>query len=187
MLYYRMSLFYDIFFAKYDANNNFQWAKAYGTSQQNYANRIATDANGDVYVAGQFSGTIDLGNSVELTSLGTDSDWDAYIAKFDGTDGTAIWAVSMGNTAEWDFGNAMCVDNLGNVYIAGGFEGIANFGGTDITASDANDAFIAKYDTDGTFQWVEQISGTDEQSVLGITCDDTYLVFERKRNFKKHS
>ncbi len=166
---------FDFYFAKFDANNNFQWAKSYGSTYQDYATGIATDANGDIYISGIFTGTIDLGNGVELTSIGLNSDWDAYLAKFSGTDGTAIWASTMGNGTEWDFGHTVCVDNTGNVYVAGEFEGTANFGGTDITASNGTDAFIAKFNTDGVFQWVNQISGYGYETILSINTDANSL------------
>ncbi|MCB0381610.1 MAG: SBBP repeat-containing protein, partial [Flavobacteriales bacterium] len=65
----------DIFLAKYDANGNYLWAiNAGSVDGSNIGYGVVTDSLGDVYISGQFFGTVDFNPSVvtnTLTSNGT--------------------------------------------------------------------------------------------------------------------
>src|ERR1044071_5694314 len=73
---------------------------------------------------------------------------------------------------------ATCVDNGGNYYVAGSFNGTVDFdmsgGILTRTAASAGftDGFIAKYNPVGALSWVISFGGTDNDGVYGITADD---------------
>ncbi len=158
---------YDIYIAKFDSQNNFQWAKCFGSDWNDQGFGVTTDANGDVYITGHIDGNIDLGNGVTLTELDVQGTWDAIIVKFDGSDGTALWGKVLGG-ADAEQGKEVCTDNSGNVYVAGSFGATADFGGTSMTAASSKDGFIAKFDTDGAIQWAKQVSGNSFQGVFAM-------------------
>lgn len=54
---------------------------------------------------------------------------------------------------------ALVVDAQGNITVTGSFGGTADFGGTQLTASGAEDIFIASFDAAGVLRWVRQIQG----------------------------
>ena len=59
----------DIFMAKYDASGNYVWAKRFGSSTNNDVGYgIAVDASENVYIAGQFLGTVDFDPSTSATA-----------------------------------------------------------------------------------------------------------------------
>jgi hypothetical protein len=65
-------------------------------------------------------------------------------------------------------------DPAGNVYVAGHFSGNPDFDmgpGAAILSSNAADGFVAKYSSTGAFQWVVQVSGSQEQYPEGMTVD----------------
>jgi hypothetical protein len=55
-----------------------------------------------------------------------------------------------------DVARGVGVDPMGNVYVAGGFNGEALFGTTTLNSGEYHDFFLAKYDSSGTFLWVRQ-------------------------------
>lgn len=154
----------DIFLVKYDLNGNLIWARSSGESYQDYANRIAADVNGNLYIAGAFvSQSISFG-SVVLNKIDTTSNnSNAFVVKYD-PNGNAIWARSAGANSA-----AGCVstDNTaaGNLYITGSYTaGPITFGST--TLYDSSAFFITKYDSSGNALWAEATQFTG--SLTGI-------------------
>ena len=132
----------DVFVAKYNTSGTVQWAKSIGGPDNINGNGIATDSGENVYVIGQYSGTIDFGSGTSLNSAGS---FDAFIAKYD-TSGTVQWAKSIGGTS-YDDGNSVATDSSGNVYVTGRYYGTVTIGSTTLTSAGDADAFVAKYST----------------------------------------
>ncbi len=68
----------DGFVAKLDAGGSHIWSQSHGSTGTDQTRGVATDAQGFVYVLGQFEGTVDLGKG-DLTSAG---DADLYLVKY---------------------------------------------------------------------------------------------------------
>jgi hypothetical protein len=81
-----------------------------------------------------------------------------------------IEAVHAGGTG-YESGYAVAVDPEGNSYVGGSFQGQATFGSTVLTAS-SEDGFLAKYDSEGKFMWVEQVTGQYNERVNDLTVDN---------------
>lgn len=83
---------------------------------------------------------------------------------------TLQWVNAFGGVGN-DYVNTMSVDNAGNNYVAGKFQNTVDFdpgsGQTQRTAS-ASDAFIAKYNASGVFQWVITFGNTGEDIVYSV-------------------
>ncbi|MCS7078299.1 MAG: hypothetical protein NZ455_16420 [Bacteroidia bacterium] len=77
--------------------------------------------------------------------------------------------------------NASTIDNSGNIYITGGFEGSVDFdpgpGLFTLTAVGQRDVFIAKYSSTGVLLWAKQISGSQDEESFAITVDNTGNVY----------
>jgi len=155
----------DVFVAKYDTSGTVQWATSIGGTSADYGRGIATDSGGNVYVTGNYSGSITIG-STTLTSAGSD---DAFVAKYD-TSGTVQWATSIGGTSN-DYGRGIATDSSGNVYVIGEYSGTLTIGSTTLTGAGSDDVFVAKYDTSGTVQWAKGIGGTSADYGRGIATD----------------
>ncbi len=82
----------DIFLAKYDKDFNYQWVKQLGGSSYDYAHQIEVDANGNVYVTGQFQGAIDIAGQL-LNAVNYE---DAFLAKLN-SQGSVLWAKAFSN------------------------------------------------------------------------------------------
>jgi gliding motility-associated-like protein len=151
----------------------FEWAGALGGTLAETPTGIATDASGNVYTTGYFNGTTDFdpGAAVyNLTPVGGD---DIFVAKVD-ANGEFVWAISMGGIGD-DNGNAIAVDNAGNIYTTGFFNGTADFdpgiGTFNITALGSAEVFVSKVDPDGNLVWAKSAGGTSFEQAYAIALD----------------
>ena len=166
----------DVFIAKYNSSGQLQWVRQ-ASSLVAVGTGIAVDSLGNSYVAGTFSNTLTFApgtvNQLVLTSVGSN---DIFVAKYD-ANGTLLWARRDGGTSG-DTAQSLALDALGNSYVTGTYAGTATFGlgeanettipGT-ITGTPCNGVFfVAKYNSNGVFQWVKR--GTNSRST-GIAAD----------------
>src|SRR5690606_2589523 len=162
----------DVFVVKYDVQGTALWARRAGTGVFNdFAEGIDVDADGNVYVAGYFTGiaTWDGGDNPDV-SLTTRNDFDGFLAKYD-TDGNLLWVAPAGGP-EQDTGRGVAATPDGGAYFAGGFAGTAVFGtDTALTSAGSSDGFLAKYDADGNLLWVAQGGGTEGVGAWDVATD----------------
>lgn len=136
-----------MYLAKLDPNGNWLWVRQAGTSGWG----LAIDASGNIYVGGNFRGTLTMG-SITLNS-GTSSA--IYVAKLDGN-GNWIWA----NKAVGSAGPAndpLSIDASGNIYLIGSLNGEATFGGYYMATIEDIDFFVAKLSPTGSWLWAYQV------------------------------
>ncbi len=158
------------------------------TGSSNFGYGLSTDIFGNIYVSGEFNGSNPIiVNSWETTNGGTiytsifgtlnkpTGGNGTFLVKYNSV-GKALWATSIGGD-NYTFGSKTAIDNLGNVYIIGNsrssFIIINNFNsvtsgninvslyGT-LTNSGNSDAFIIKYNSNGTALWASLIGGTTD-------------------------
>ncbi|MBU6409511.1 MAG: SBBP repeat-containing protein, partial [Verrucomicrobia bacterium] len=130
---------------------------------------LALDTNDNCYVTGYFDGTNDFGG-VTLTNQSAGGS-DIFVAKYNSA-GALQWAQRAGGTAI-NYGRGIGVDTNGSIYVTGGFQGPANFGGINLPAASGEEFFLAKYNNAGTVQWVQSSSGgSDDVYGIGLTVDD---------------
>jgi hypothetical protein len=163
-----------VFLTRINAQN-FEWVKTMDGSDR--VTSLVTDANENVYATGYFSGTVDFDPGVgtwNLTSLGQG---DIFISKMNAA-GDFQWVKHIGGT-EWEQGNSIALDDKGNIYITGGFQGIVDFNPDTaisesfiLTATGASfDIFVLKLNSDGTFTWAKQIGGANTDFGHAIVAD----------------
>lgn len=134
-----------------------------GDSQDDIGYELDTDSAGNVYVTGEFRGTVDFDPTAGVTNLVSNGGSDVFIAKYN-SDGNFLWATSFGGAGD-DSGQGISVDASGKVYVIGMFDG--TFGvdfdpgvGTDIKAGgSSSDAFVLKLDAAGEYVWSNTIIG----------------------------
>jgi hypothetical protein len=114
------------------------------------------DAAGNATTCGIFyTPTLDLGSHIVLTGNGTGDQFGSYatyVASFDPT-GAVRWGRTLAGAPNTNnVCRSIAIDTLGNVTVAGTFQGAANFGAGPVTA-DIDDAFIASYSSVGVVRW----------------------------------
>jgi hypothetical protein len=130
----------------------------------NTVNGVAIDNNGNNYIVGTFNDSMTFGGT---KYVGVGNGLEAYIAKLNST-GTVQWVRTMLGPYDQDQGVDITVDPAGNSYALGYFHDSVNVGGTMLHESNGHFAWIAKYNTSGTIQWVKPANGVSVASIGGI-------------------
>jgi hypothetical protein len=160
----------DAFVAKLGPTGTCLWSKRFGDAQYQEADGVVVDGAGNIYVVGEFAGTINLGGDT-LTSLGSD---DIFLAKLD-PNGNHLWSESFGGPNNQN-GALIAIDANDAVVITGQLFGSASFGtpgfpGPTLTSAGSSDVFIAKYDTNGNYLWSASYGDASTQSASQIAFD----------------
>jgi hypothetical protein len=129
----------DIFLAKLDCIGNHIWSHGWGDAAYQGVSSVVTDPFGDVFLAGGFDGTMNLGGG-PLISAGLD---DVFLAELD-EDGTHMWSRRFGDPSKFQSPNCITTDPDGNAIMGGIFQGNINFGGSTF-AGNSTDAFLVKF------------------------------------------
>jgi hypothetical protein len=163
---------HDIWLAKYSSSGTLNWIRTAGGTSGDYAWGVACD-NSFLYIAGEIEGFNELitfvGSPITLTCINNN---DIFVAKYD-LSGNLLWARSAGGF-EYEKALSVTYDNAGNVYICGLYRGTVTFGGSttiNCTTDGINDIFIAKYDANGNFLWVQHAGSAGRDEAKSIKCD----------------
>jgi hypothetical protein len=170
---------------KFNSNGVRQWGTYYGGTRYDYINACTTDANGNVYIAGQTSSLIGQPTPITSTAIATlgshqaiigGGTYDAFLVKFS-TTGVRLWGTYYGGVGI-DQGFSCATDAFGNVYLSGSSTtstglSIATqgahqsvFGG--LPAQSVDDAFLVKFTSSGVRQWGTYFGGAGNER--GYSC-----------------
>lgn len=140
----------------------------------------ARDANGNIYLAGTFSGTATFG-STNLTTAGN-LVYQAFVAKWNPISNSFIWAKQISSTGRADQVNAISVIGS-SVYIVGKVGSAANFGAITLPTGFRDFMFVAKLLDAGTsanFVWAQtgtkdRDGGDDEATAVAVSGTTVYV------------
>ena len=136
----------DILVAKIDASTGIPvWGKQFGGAGDQICESVTIDGNGDVIIAGGYTGTLDFGGTTTALPVVADTSLALlYVAKLSGTDGTGVAAQTWGSAGRTN-AYALAADASNNVIVAGSLGGNIDFGGgISITDLGLTDAFVVK-------------------------------------------
>lgn len=179
---------------KFSDSPKYLWAKCAGGTDEDIANSVITDLNGNVIIAGTFqSPTI----TFDTITLINSSQNNIFLAKYNAS-GNVLWAKNAGGT-NWYHEAGVSTDKIGNIFITGTlliakYDPLGNIlwtkdvgGEGQSVAADSNnnvvvagyitlgaynsDIFINKYDPSGNILWTKNIGGTGRKWANGISLD----------------
>lgn len=130
-----------VFVAKLDSSGQSLWCRGFGTSGTQSGTAIAVDGSGNVIVSGIVGGTVDFGTG---PLMGGGSFTDSFVATFDSS-GNTVWAKAFPSANI----TSVAADGMGNILLAGLFQGTTTFGGPMLTGTAANNIDLAKLDSSG--------------------------------------
>lgn len=164
----------DSFLIKLDSSGNIVWSKSFGGSGASmYAQRIALDNSGNIFLSGYFK-TANL-TTPALSLLGTQ---DAFAMKLDSS-GTVLWSKNFGGSGATTVGYGMAIDSNGNTYLGGYFKS-ANLTTPNLSLIGTQDSFVFKLDTSGNVLAANGFGGSGSSSVISAVAVDSafniYLV-----------
>lgn len=164
----------DIFVLKLDSNGNFTWVKQFGGAGGDQGYSLASDASGNIYSTGYFTGIADFDPSAGTSELTAAGSADAYVSKLDPS-GNLIWTKQLGGDGA-DYPLEMIVNAAGKSYVIGQFGGTCDFDPDASTASlssnGGSDAFVAILNTDGSYSYAMQLGGTNADYGFDIAIDN---------------
>ncbi|MEO5642120.1 MAG: T9SS type A sorting domain-containing protein [Bacteroidia bacterium] len=131
----------DVFIAKYDTSGNAIWVRAATGVSDQEGRCIAVDYQGNILIGGSFVPTLYFSSS-QLYGWGN---YDAFVAKYDPV-GNLIATIEAGEPTWNEFVYGICIDNLGNVFVAGTYTFTAHFGTDSLAGQGDYDAFAGKID-----------------------------------------
>ena len=158
-----------IFFAKYDPLGNVVWAKSIQSSGNNNPDAIsnmAADNQGNIYLCGGFMTTTITFGTTTLINTGTASfsSDNTFLAKYDGA-GNFLWAMNPTGSIG-DYGVAVTVDDLNNVYLTGYFSYQLSFGAYSFTAStNFSNCYLVKFNPLGNILWAKQTNNYNTTNI----------------------
>jgi Ca2+-binding RTX toxin-like protein len=150
----------DIFVAKYGTNGTLLWSNQLGSSAYEYVAETIVDANGNVIVGGLTYGALPGQTNADGFS-------DIFIAKYSST-GSLLWSRQLNGTNTQSYGKTL-MDVNGDLIVSGSTSG-SLFGQFN---QGSYDAFVTKYNTDGTFQWSRQFGTASYESVSETLLDNS--------------
>lgn len=164
----------DLFLVKYDANGNVLWAKNAG-SIDNYssssATSVVTDPNGNVFIVGNYNGSIVFGNDT-IYGMGM------FITKIDGN-GNIKWTKSNSGNNSGSVSD-IAVNASGSSYATGYFSDSTITFGTSVLINDSigmSDIYIVKYDFNGNVIWAKSAGGKNYDEAKSIATDSNDNIY----------
>ncbi|WP_052374974.1 hypothetical protein [Chondromyces apiculatus] len=146
------------------------WSRRGGDTADQDATDVVTDAAGNVYLVGDFAGTIDLGGGTLTSALATTTD--VFVAKFSPS-GAHLWSRRLGSAGS-DHAYDVAIAPGGQVVIAGSFVSTVDLGnGQMLTSTGGLDGFVATLNAaTGDAMWGSSFGGpgADDEG-LGVALD----------------
>lgn len=176
------------FIASYTKQGQLNWLKTIGGEANLKYNDIAVNAHGLIYVCGSASGTsIDLDPGDDHSDHQLPENTTGMVVGCYSNLGDLRWGSVIPAEYNWELQssitpNKIVLDKKGNVFITGSFQttymdldphlGIQAYS-TTVTESDNNDdAFLVKYDQNGTYLWSTAIQSPDTDTGQSVAVDE---------------
>ncbi|MBI4511204.1 MAG: SBBP repeat-containing protein [Deltaproteobacteria bacterium] len=139
----------DGFVAKFSPQGEPLWSRTIGGEGSDFAYVVKPDRDGNVFVGGFFTGTVDFGAGPATSEGGEDS----FLVKL-APDGKHVWSRTFGGGGE-DNVYAIGVSNDGTVALAGYSDSatITLAGGEPIATAGGHDVLLAAFSSDGDPLW----------------------------------
>ncbi len=160
----------NMFLVKYDVAGNLIWATApnYVNEMNDYfylsVSGLATDASGNIYIAGSIRADAINFGTISQTFLGPHGS--VYFAKYN-KDGSPVW-VNSGRSNHLCNAGSVATDNMGHVYFVGNYNEVIWLGGVDLTGPETSTCmFLLRTDTAGNQQMLSKIVGS-EQNIMAL-------------------
>jgi len=151
---------YDIFLVKYNISGTMLWNHTWGGSQWDSCSEVALDSSNNIYIGGY------------TKSFGAGWD-DMCLVKYNSS-GTQLWNRTWGG-GNPESCNAIILDSLDNIYIAGG---TSSFGqGYYGAPTRIDDMTIVKYNSLGTQQWNCTWGGSQWDSCSELALDSSNNIY----------
>lgn len=144
------------------------WMQTGGGGFHDESFDVETDASGNIYTTGYVTSATVFGGNLNVTTNGYS---DVYISKSN-SNGSYLWVKTFGGTSA-DRGLDLTLDNAGNIYVTGYFNGTATFGNITLSAvNNSQDIFVVKLDNAGNVIWAISEGGSEVDIAYAVEVDN---------------
>jgi len=172
----------ETFVTKLNTNGSYGWTQVFGAPVRALTQLMALDANGDIYVIGNFSGSdVDFNPTSGIDTQTAAGASDVFITKLS-SDGSYEWTRTIGGNGSSyydDIGYDIVATDSGDIYITGRFSTTIDFGwdGVSEIYTQARGTFVTKLLTDGSYGWTQVFSGSGRSQPRGIDTDSSGNIY----------
>lgn len=163
----------DIAISKFDPNGNLIWVKSLGGTLSETVTDIKSDDNGNIYITGGYSGTVDFDPGAGMVNRTSNGAIDLFLLKLD-ANGDFQWAYTNGS-AQSEVAKGVAIDKFGAVHLLGYFRNTVDFDPSaataELTSLGGADVFVAKLTSEGDFISVYHAAGSLDEDPTGIEID----------------
>ena len=163
----------DVFVAKLSSEGQSQWSRRFGDSCDQNGSAVALTPTGDVFVAGDFCGKMDFGDTTLEAPSG---ERDIFVAVIDDI-GEDVYSRRLGGAGP-QYARAAAVDAKGNALLVGSFEEAFDDGSGPVASAGMDDAFVIKLDPKGKVLWSKRLGGlgADIARAVAVAKDGNVIV-----------
>lgn len=177
----------DFFIAKFNSNGDLLSIIQDGSFNSEYANAIAIDKYGDIYITGSFYKKSIIGNQILISTGETRKDTlekryeNIFIAKYH-QNGNFLWVKQIegltASGADIMQGNGVYIDKKDNVILSGHFTGWISSEGQSVSGAIPISFFVGKFSRDGSTIWLRSYgSGHSYNFCDEIAIDSTNSIY----------
>ena len=175
---------------KYNSTGSAQWVTAIDGTGAEQTNNVTLDTSGNIFVSGQYSTaspTIYNASSTSTTNSGltlaTPTGTAGFAVKYNPS-GAAQWAVAIDGTGT-DIALATVTDTSKNLILVGSYTTasptIYNAGNSassyTLPTPTGTAAFVVKYNSSGSVQWVAAVDGTGNETANSLCTDSSGSIY----------
>ncbi len=151
-----------VFISKLDTDGNFNWARQIGGDNLGIGLGIVLDGSGNVIITGNVTGITDMDPGPGVDNQGSNGVTNCFVEKLDNAGNYIFGKVFSGNYL--GVGQYIALDNNGNIYTSGYFEGTVDFDPGPavynlVTPFNSTTPFVSKLDAAGNFVWAKKDMG----------------------------
>lgn len=175
----------DAFIAKFDTSGSLVWASYFGGIENETGLSVCANSNNLAWLSGYTNSTNGIATPGSHQSTYGGGLNDAFLACFNGTDGTLSYATYFGGSDD-DKAFGLDCDNLNRLYLVGhaaSADNIASAGAFQ-DSTWGLDAFVAVFDGNtGARQWSTYFGGEFYESFTDVSIDADYNIYCSGRTF----
>lgn len=170
---------YEVFLEKFNSSGNMLWVKQFTGNSDGNVTTVSCDLSGNIYLGGNFYGTIDLDPGTGTQNHSSNGVQDMFIVKLNSA-GNYLWGKTFGSTGS-DLAISLCTDNTASIFATGVFMNTVDFdsgtGVQNLVSNGSSDAFILKLTSAGNLVWAKSIGGPFQDEGFSIISSSTGNIY----------
>ena len=176
---------WDTFLMKFNQSGNLLWGTYCGATSDDQGWSLSSDNNSNIYVSGSVKSSTGMSTTGSHQQNYGGGDWDSFLLKFN-SNGVRQWGTYYGGSEDESggygtsevSGTYVTCDPVGNVFVCGSStsnNGISTADAYQANSAGLNDAYIVKFNSNGTRLWGTYYGGSGNDYGTSIVSDGNTL------------